>query len=643
MEQNGNQDKDKIQGRRKMMFLAAGIIVILLAIFLAFLLFTDRTDASTGEGDAILIAPDRIQRISDDVSKHVLDTLSKDILADMISESAARELTKDKIYEILSEEGIEAAAIGKEELLGYITGLLEELGISGDGVFTDSQKEYIQAKVKEALEGSLANISVSQFLTEEEKQRLEEQLKKELSQTLKNQIQNSSYQLTSQELEQLKRALDLESLVSSKVQAITKQQLEKLQENMIANIKKSVRTPVKGVDYFTESDIKSIQAKILANVNKETVKQIEGLTSKINEVKTSVSTLTKQIKELSKLDKEKSANIEKLQKGITNINASIQHINSVTELLAKAIQVTGANLEKVTGSGSEIYASKVPADNLTIAQFVDILAGNGNVYTRAIQELDRIVKQLREENLKQDKEFDKSLKELEISLGDNGKELELAKAALEKSDQEIKEQLGQQYADLSKKLDSEQKEREKSDKKLKEQADKADSLIGEPKTAGEVQGDTIFQKIGSIVKILSKDGLGGMLKALQNIRGAETVSEGMENLNEDLQDARERVGELEKEKWLSDITLLAQGYQEGVSGFTYQESGSAFVYRVPLVLEGQIGLSADDTAIVVEFKQPGKLPSDVALSTSGNDLLITFTNRPTRNIKITTIHIYKER
>ena len=107
-------------------------------------------------------------------------------------------------------------------------------------------------------------------------------------------------------------------------------------------------------------------------------------------------------------------------------------------------------------------------------------------------------------------------------------------------------------------------------------------------------------------------------------------------------DARERVGELEKEKWFSDLVLLAE--PEGANGYTYQESGSAYVYQIPLVTEkDQIDLSADDTSVVVHFTKPDRLPSNVALSTSGNALLISFTNRPTRNIHITSIHVYKEK
>jgi DNA-binding beta-propeller fold protein YncE len=118
----------------------------------------------------------------------------------------------------------------------------------------------------------------------------------------------------------------------------------------------------------------------------------------------------------------------------------------------------------------------------------------------------------------------------------------------------------------------------------------------------------------------------------------------MENLHTDLQDARSRVGELEKEKWLSNITLLAEPYQEGSSGYTYQESGSAYVYQIPLVTDAdQIALSDDDTAIVIHFTQPGRLPSNAALSTSGNNLLVSFANKPTRRIDITSIHVYKEK
>lgn len=642
MEQNENQYDE--MDRRKVAFLIGGLAVILAAILLVLYLFADRTRASTGDGEAIQITPERIEEISNDVSDRVLDTLSTDLLADRIREAVSEQLKGEKLYEILSDGDIEVVAVGEEELRDVIAVLLADLGISGDGMLTEEQKKYIRLAVDKALQEALAQISVSQLPADEERQRLEERLKQELSETLKVQIQNSSYQLTDQELEKLKQSLHVESMIQGAVDKITKQQLAALKSDIIASVKKSIKTPVKGVDYFTEADIKKIQNSVLKAANKETLSQIEKLTAQISEVKSSVNTLTKQITELKTLDKEKSADIKKLRTSITDINNSIQHINSVTKELTEAITVSGGNLEKITGSGSEIQSAKVTAANLTIAEFVDILAGNDQVYTGAIQELNKIVKQLKDENVKQDENFDKAVKDLENSLDDNGKALEDTKAALEKSDQELKDQMDQQTEDLGRKFEEEKKAREEADQKLQEQADAADALTGDPKDAGAIEGETVFEKIGVLVKILSKDGIGGLLEALQGIGGAETVEEGMENLHTDLQDARARVSELEKEKWLSDLTLLAEPQQEGISGYTYQESGSAYVYQIPLVTEPDpISLSEDDTAIVVTFKEPGRLPSNVALSVSGNTLLLSFANRPTRNINIVSIHVYKEK
>ena len=642
MEQNENQ-YDEID-RRKAAFLIGGLLVILAAILLVLWLFADRTRASSGDEEAIRITPERIEQISDDVSDRVLDTLSTDLLADRIQKAVSEQLKGEKIYEILSDGDIEVVAVGEEELRDVITVLLADLGITGDGMLTEEQKKYIRLAVDEALQDALAQISVSQLLTNEERQRLEERLKRELSETLKVQIQNSSYQLTDQELEQLKHSLNVESMIQGAVDKITKQQLEALKSGILASVKKSIKTPVKGVDYFTEADIKTIQNRVLKAANKETLSQIKKLTAQISEVKSSVNKLSKQVTELKSLDKEKTADIKKLQTSITNINNSIQHINTVTKELTEAITVTGSNLEKVTGSGSEIQSARVTAANLTIAEFVDILAGNDQVYTGAIQELNRIVKQLKDENSRQDENFDKAVKSLENSLDDNGKALENTKAALEQSDQDLKGQIDKQSEDLGKKLEEEKKAREEADQKLQEQADAADALTGDPKDAGKIEGETVFQKIGAIVKILSKDGISGLSEALRGIGGAETVEEGMENLHTDLQDARARISELEKEKWLSDITLLAVPQQEGTSGYTYQESGSAYVYQIPLVTEeDQLQLSDDDTAIVVTFKKPARLPSNVAFSTSGNTLLISFVNRPTRNIDIVSIHVYKEK
>lgn len=643
MEQNDNQ-YTKVD-RRKMFFVISAICIILAAFILVLYLFANRTKASTGDGEAIRITPQRIEQISDEVGERVLQTLCGDILTDMIGSSVSKELSKEKIYEVLSEGEVEVIAIGEDQLRELVAGLLEELGISGDAVFTDDQKKYIKLAVSKALQDSLVDINILQLLSEDDKKQLTEQLRKELAETLNSQIQNSTYQLTDKELAKIKNSLNLESLISSMVNQVTKQQLEKLQSNIIENVKKSVKTPVKGKDYFTESDIKSIQKEVLKEANKEVVKQIEKITAKINEVKTSVHTLTTQIKELKTLDQEKTADIEKLQNSVTEINLSIQHINTVTKQLTDAVSVSGNHLEKVTGTGSEIYSEKVNASSLTIAEFVDVLAGNDQVYTGAIQELNKIVKQLKDENAKQDKEFDESLKQLEHSLDDNGKELEEIREAFEQSDQEIKKQLEEQMSSLHKKLDDEQAAREEEDGKLQEQADAAKELIGDQKDAEHAEGNTIFQKIGAIAKVLSEDGIGGLLKVLQNIGEAKTVGEGLDNLHTGVLDAENRIGELEKEKWISDITLLAGGQQEAAGKYYfYQESGSAYVYQIPLVTENdKIDLSADDTSIVVEFQQPGRLPSNAALSTSGNTLLIAFANRPTRNIKITSIHVYKEK
>ncbi|MDE7311348.1 MAG: hypothetical protein K2N87_06980 [Eubacterium sp.] len=651
MEQNENQYEEP--DRTKAAFLIGGLLVILAAVILVIYLFTDRTRASTGEGEAVRITPERIEQISDEVSEQVLDTLRTDILAGRIQDAVQKELSSEKLYEILADGKIEAVAVGKEELRDIIAVILADLGISGDGVFTEEQKKYIRLAVKEALDKALTQISVSQLLTDEEKRELEERLKQELSGMLKSQIQNSAYGLTGAELEKLKQSLHIESLVTGAVDKATRQQLEKIKTNLITEIKSSVKTPVKGKDYFTDADIKSIQEKVLKTANKETLKQAESLALKINEVKTSVTALSKLVKELQALDQQKSADIQKLKDSITKINQSIQNIHTVTKQLTAAITITGSKLEQVTVLGSDVQSAPISTADMTIAQFVDVLAGNGQAYTKAIQELNKIVKQLKDDNARQDENFKQTVKELEHSLSDNGKNLENIKAELEKSGkelkaelqkngEELKKQLDGQSENLEKRLEEEKKEREAADEKLQEQADAADKLTGDPKDAGDAPGDTVFQKIGAIVRILSKDGISGLFEALKGIGGAETVQEGLENLHTDVVDARERVGELEKEKWFSDLVLLAE--PEGANGYTYQESGSAYVYQIPLVTEkDQIDLSADDTAVVVHFTKPDRLPSNVALSTSGNALLISFTNRPTRNIHITSIHVYKEK
>ncbi len=697
MQQNRNQYHDI--DRRKILFLVAAAFVILVAILIVVYLFTDRTNASTGYGDALYITPERIEQISDEVGDSVLDTLSTDVLADLVSNSVAQELTKEKIYKVISDKNVDVVAIGEDDLNAVVKKLFQDTGISGSSVFTEEQKKYIRLAVARAVQESMAGINVAQPFSVEEKNRLAQQLRQELSDMLRSQIQNSSYRLTDQELERIKQALHLESMVTGKVDSITRQQIEKLQTNVVNQVQKSVKTPVKGVDYLTTAEVKAIQDTVLKKANQEAIKQVGQLTAKISEIKSSVSTLTQQVKELKGLDHDKSADIAKIQQSITQINHSVQEIYTVTGKLSGDIAVSGSSLEKVTGSGSEVQASKMPVSNMTIAEFVDVLAGNDRVYTGAVQELDKIVKQLKDDNDKQDTEFDQSLKQLEGSLDENGKEMEDVKTKLEQSDQQLKDQMDQQSEEHKQQLSqqakeqqenldkqakqqqenldkqakeqqenldkqakqqqenldqqakeqqegltAEQKAREDADSSLQSQIDDTNALIGDKEDASKAEGETIFQKIGSILRILSSEGIEGLRNVLNGIGGAETLEEGVGNIHTDLTDARARVSELEKEKWISGITLLAQAPQEGGSGLTYEESGSAYVYQIPLVTEeDQIDLSADDTAIVVEFKKPGRLPSNAAFTTSGNSLLITFTNRPTRNIEIVSIHVYKNK
>ena len=395
-------------------------------------------------------------------------------------------------------------------------------------------------------------------------------------------------------------------------------------------MEKSINSSSK--NYLTQAQAKKLQEKILKKAGKTLVKKTDELAEKIKLVKTST-----------------------MQANIQEINRLIVEINSVTKELTESITVTDKSLEKVTGNGSKLQSEKVSTSNMTVAEFVDVLAGNDQVYTGAIQELDKLVDQLKEENKNQDTTFEKSVKELEQSLNKNGEALDQYKAQQEKKDEEWNRQMQQQTQEQDSQLKDqadkqeqllkeEQKERKDADNKLQSQVDETNQIIGDKDSAGKIEGDTIFQKMGSIVKILSADGLSGLIDALKNIGGAKTLEEGVTNIHTDLTDTRVRVGELEKEKWYSDITLLAEASVENTAAYFYQESGSAYVYQIPLITEqDKINLDDPDTAVVIDFKRPDKLPSNVAFSTNGNNLLITFTNKPTRNIEIVSIHVYKQK
>lgn len=642
--------------RRKVALAVLALLVIVAAIIIAIYLFTDKTKASTGIGTAA-IAPERIKQISDEISGDILDTIRTEILADMVSQSVEKELTAEKIYEVITEPGSDVKELAKKEIRSVVIKLLSEQGIgkekSSADVFTEKQKAEIRKMIDQALTGTLASVDVNRALSEEEKNSLAKQLRQQLSSYLQSQIQHSTAQLTKQDIEKIKNSLQIEKLVQTAAQSATHKQIDKLTDNILARLKKSMKSFAK--NYLTQAQAKKLQEKILKKAGKTLVEKTEELAEKIKLVKTSVNELTTRIQELKALNDEKTADLSTMQADIQEINRLILEINSVTKELTESITVSNKNLEKVTGNGSKLQSEKVSTTNLTVAEFVDVLAGNDQVYTGAIQELDKLVDQLKEENKNQDTAFEKSVKELEQSLSKNGEDLEQFKAQQEKRDEEWNKQMqqqtqeqGSQLKDQADKqeqlLKEEQKERKDADNKLQSQVDETNQLIGDKDSAGKIEGDTIFEKIGSVVKILSTDGLDGLISALKNIGGAKTLEEGVTNIHTDLTDARTRVGELEKEKWYSDITLLAEASAENAGSYFYQESGSAYVYQIPLVMEqDKINLDESDTVIVIDFKRPDKLPSNAAFSTNGNNLLITFTNKPTRNIEILSIHVYKQK
>lgn len=648
--------------RKKVAFVAIGVIVVLIAVLLAVYLFTDKTNASTDGGGVAVISPERVEQISEEVSGQVLEKLRTEILAELISQSMEEELSADRIYEVLKDKKLEIGQPPQDQIRTIVLEILSEQGIgtkdaeggNTTGAFSKKQEAKIRQVVEKAMQETLGHVDVNQTMSEAEKRQLQEQLKQELSTFLQSQIQNSCAGMTQKDFEKIKSALQQGNLTGNVVPSASQQQIDKLQETIIKRVQEKIHVPVKGVDYLTNAEVKAIQEKVLKKADKALLKNVNALTAKIKNVKVSVQKLSEKVKELKALNKAKASDISKLQSCIQEINDSIASIYKVTTELTSAVTVSGNNLEKVSGSSSEIQSAKVSTENMTIAQFVDILAGNGNLYTSAIQELDKLVKQLKEENITQDTAFEKSVKDLEQSIGENDEALTQVKAQLEQKDQELMlqlEQLGQdqeknlqeQAAVQEKQAGEEQAARKDADRQLQSRIDDTKHLIGDKDSAGKIEGDTIFEKIGAIVKILSSDGIEGLRNVLNGIDGAHTIEEGIDHIHTDLTDARARVGELEKEKWYSNITLLAEGVAEESVGYACQESGSGYAYQIPLVSDqDQIVLEDADTAIVVDFKEPGRLPSNAAFSTNGNNLVISFLNKPTRNIEIVSIHVYKE-
>ena len=711
MQQEGEYEYGEID-KKKVAFAVLALFAVLAAVVAVIYLCTDKTKASTEVGTAV-ISPERIQQISDEISEDVLDTIRTEILADMVSQSVEKELTGERIYETVTEPGSEVRKLAKKEIrtvakefvskelaskkrsskergskeqakeealsekqtLPGGQDLREGAGESGSEALTEKQKAEIRSMLDQSITAALASVDVNRTLSAQEKNAMMEQLRQRLSKDLQSQLQNSSAKWTSQDLEKIKNSLHIEKLVKSSVKSMTDKEIEKLSKQMAAKLEKNIKSSSK--NYLTKAQAEKLQEKILKQAAKELIVKTEELSENINLVKSSVNELTARILELKTWNDEKTADLSTMQHDIQEINRLITEINSVTKELTKSIMVVNKDLEKVTADGSALQSQKASTANMTVAEFVDVLAGNDKAYTAAIQELNKLVGELKEENKNQDTAFEKSVKELEQSLNKNGEELEQFKIQQEKKDEEWDRQMqqqtqqqGSQLKDQAQKqeqqlkdqaqrqeqqlkdqaqkqeqmLKEEQKIREEEDKKLQSRVDETNALIGDKETAGKIEGDTIFEKIGSIVKILSSNGLSGLLDALKNVGGAKTLEEGVTNIHTDLTDARARVGELEKEKWLADITLLADASTEKENAYAYQESGSAYAYQIPLVTEqDQIDLDDASTAIVIDFKSPDKLPSHAAFSTSSDSLFITFTNKPARNIEIVSIHVYKQR
>lgn len=355
-------------------------------------------------GQKAIIAEAFVKEMSDDITTQTLDSLQNEMSTEMVEQLINQILTEEKMNQLVTDSMSKQLKEGdSNELTVILKEYIKEQVKRYTSVFTKEQTEAIQNMIQDTLYLELNNLEVNN-ISDALMAKIEANIRKSFTGELKQYIDDS---IATMDLTTLKERLNIEAVVNQVIsdqKIIDQSDITALKETILQELEKSTETPKKGIDYFTEEDIRSIEegaADIAVNqINSALTvikEDVSTLKSNVSSIESSINSLNSQLTALKGTGSE-TFSLADAQNSITTINTSITEINSTVETIGNAINVHNSWLHRVTAKNGTIDSvENVDTSNMTIAEFVGILSGNQKEYTTAIQQLNIMLLDLEKE------------------------------------------------------------------------------------------------------------------------------------------------------------------------------------------------------------------------------------------------------
>ena len=171
---------------------------------------------------------------------------------------------------------------------------------------------------------------------------------------------------------------------------------------------KDGKTPVKGVDYFTNAEIKSIETNAATKAGNAVASKIAAVNNSITKNKSAITELEDQVEALAlsveniedgttKTDgsstSASSADLAYVYGQIDDINTNIRNITTNAASLQNTVRVKKNSFKSFTSGGT----TTVDTSAMTMADYVDLLAGNSDSFVSTLGDYDEQITTIEEE------------------------------------------------------------------------------------------------------------------------------------------------------------------------------------------------------------------------------------------------------
>lgn len=383
-----------------------------LAVMLALVLIGTFTIGRTTGQKSVLadtfidnVSAKTIAEVEDEIAAGISQDVIRDAVVTQFSTETVKEMIKESLGDSITESQVDAIT---ETVISEVCAAVADS--APQEFLTSGQKSEVKKMISETVTENLGSTDVGDISDadiEAVKEQVYSSLKGTVASMVQENISNYSYTLSDADVEKITNTINVEEVVKKVVEeeaVVSEADFSKLQKDITASIKESVKTPVAGVDYLTAKEVTAIEDAAATKASQTVSTELTGVKTNLNTVQTSVSSMNSQMSTLSARvaslessggSSASNQDVQNLQNAVATINQNITDINAAAEALAGKVDITNGFLRRITASNGSIdEAEVVDTSGMSIAEFVNILAGNEIEYTTAINQLYGYVTQL---------------------------------------------------------------------------------------------------------------------------------------------------------------------------------------------------------------------------------------------------------